>query len=74
MEAAVAVGLGVCDVVLAFDERDVVLPQQRVGELVDVRRVRADDAHACNIVEVLLNALHSHGIAAAGEFFHDALR
>ena len=74
VQAAVAVGLGVCDIVFAFDERNIILAQQRVGQFIDVRRVRADDAHARDVVEVLLDALHRQGVAAAGELFHDALR
>ena len=35
--------------------------------------MRADHAHARDIVQVFLDALHRHGITAAAELFHDAL-
>lgn len=38
VQAAVAVGLGLGDVVLALEERDIVMLQKGVGKLVDIRR------------------------------------
>ena len=73
VQAAVAVGLGLGDVVLALEERDIVLLQKGVGELVDIRREGADDAHAGDVVEIFLDALHRQREAAALELFGNAL-
>ena len=73
VQAAVAVGLGRGNVVLALEERNVVLLQKGIGELVDIRREGADDAHADDVVEIFLDALHRQREAAALELFGDAL-
>ena len=74
VQAAVAVGLGVCDIVLSLEEGDVVLLQKGLRQLIDVRRVGADDPHPRDVAEVFLDALHRQGQALALELLQDALR
>ena len=72
VKAAVSVGLGLGDVVLPLEERDIVLAQKGVGQLVDIRWVRADHAHARDIVQIFFDAVHCERITAARELFHNA--
>ncbi len=74
VQAAVAVRLRVLDVVLPLNQRDVILPQQRIREQVNVLRKRADDAHTGDVIEVFLDGAQRHRQIAPLELFKDALR
>ena len=72
VQTAVAVGLGILDVILFQNQRDVVLRQQQIGDAVDVVHVAADHAHARDVVQVLLRAGHGDGRADGAQLLDDA--
>ena len=52
MQAAVAIFLRIGDVVLAADQRDVILLHERVGDAVDIVHKGADHAHTGDVEEI----------------------
>ncbi len=74
VQTAIAVGLRVGDVVLFFDQSDVILLEKSVRQGVDVRGVRADYPDARHIVQVLLNALNRQRNLLTDRLIDDALQ
>ena len=74
MQAAVAVILGVLNVILAFDQRHVVLTKQRVGHHINIAGERADHPQARDVPQVFLDAFHRQRNALAHGLVHDAFR
>ena len=74
MQAAVAVWFGILDVILALDQRDIILPQQAVCETVDVLGERADDTNPCNIKQVVFDGFQCKWKAAPLDFCGNAFR
>ena len=52
VQAAIAVGLGALDVVLAGDQLHVVLAQKRLRKLVDIVHIGTDDAYALSLIHI----------------------
>ncbi len=61
MQAAITVSLRIFDVILALDQRDIVLLQQAVGEHVNIVHKGADDTDACDVEDVVFNCLEGKG-------------
>lgn len=74
MQAAVAVFLRIGDVVLAADQRDVILLHERVGDAVDIVHKGADHAHTGDVEEIFFNGGCAESEAAARQFVADARR
>ncbi len=74
MVAAVAVGLGVFDVVLFFDDYQIVLTGQHLSHGVDVLDEGADDPDARNVVEVGAHGIQGNREALAVHLFDNAHR
>lgn len=74
MQAAVAVFLRIGDVVLAADQRDVVLLHERVGDAIDIVHKGADHAHTGDVEEVFFNGGCAESEAAARQLVADARR
>ena len=72
MEGAVAVFLGMLDVVLFRDEGDIILTEEGVGDEVDIVDVGANDTDPRHIVDVLLNGFQGEGQALSLQLVHDA--
>ena len=60
MEASVAAGFGVCDVILSGDEGDVILLQQAVRQKINILWEGADDADAGYVIDAFLQSLKGH--------------
>ena len=73
MQTAVAVLLGMGDVVFFDVDGDVFLSFDHICEGVDVIEEGADDARTGNIGERFLDAFDGDGLAAAMHFFNDAV-
>ena len=74
MQAAVAIRLGILDIILALDERQVILPHEHIGHGINILNERADHADAADIIEVFHHGLQRNRKAAAFEFADDAAR
>ena len=73
-QAAVAVGLGLTDVIHLLHQLDVLLAGDEVGQTIDVVDVIADDAHAGDVLKVLLGGLHRQRQALALQLGQNAPR
>ena len=74
VQAPVAIGLGVFDVVLPLKEDDIVLAQKGLCQHIDIRREGADYPNPGNVVDVLLNACHADGKLFPLQLFQRTLR
>ena len=74
MQATVAVGLGVPDVVLLLHQLYVILFQKGFGEHVDIGGIGADDPHSRYIEDILLYAFGAHGEASPVQLIKEAFR
>ena len=72
MKASVAVGLGLGNVILLFNQLDVVLTDERLGDAVNVVHIGAYHADAGDVIEMRLNALAADLPSLALQFFDDA--
>ena len=73
MQTAIPARLGRGHVVAALDEPHVILGKQRFGQGEHVLGERAHHAHARHVVDVLLDGVHRHGEALAGELLRQAV-
>ena len=74
MQAAITVFLRIFDVILALDQRDIVLLQQAVGEHVNIVHKGADDTDACDVEDVVFNCLEGKGQLFSKHFVQNAVR
>ena len=74
MQAAVAVRLGIGNVVFLLDQRQVVLPHEHVRYRVNILDKRTDYTDTANIVQIVYHGLKRHRKAAALELAHNAAR
>lgn len=74
MQTAVAVGFGIFDIILAINQRQIVLPHQHVSHGVDILNKRAYHADAADIVEIFHHGLQRDGIPTPFELADDAAR
>ena len=73
VEAPVAVGLGLLDVVPRAQQLHVILAGQQIRHGVHVLHIGADDADAGNVRQILHRALHADGRALPTQLFGDGL-
>ena len=53
MIAAVAVGLGMLDIILDGDNRNVILADQHIGNGINIINKGTDYADSCNVIQIL---------------------
>lgn len=73
MERAIAVVVGLSDIVLPLDQLHVALAQEHLLHAVHIVDVAADDADAGDVVDVSLGGLHRNITAFAPQLFDDAV-
>ena len=74
MQAAVAVRLGIGNVVLLLDQRQVVLPHEHVRYRVNILDKRTDHADTANIVQIIYHRLQRDRKSAPLELADNAAR
>ena len=74
MEAAVAGGLGVLDVVHLADDLERLEPGQQRAEVVDIVQIVADDADTGQVLYVRVNVVDTYLEAAALQLVHNAVQ
>ena len=74
MEAAVAGGLGVLDVVHLADDLKRLEPGQQRAEVVDIIQIVADDADTGQVLYVRVNVVDAYLEAAALQLVHNAVQ
>ena len=73
VQTAVAVGLGITDIIFLFDERNIVLHQKRIGNPIDIVYVRTYHADSRYVVQVFFYAFERYGKLIPYQFFYNAL-
>ena len=74
MQAAVAVRLGIGNVVLLLDQRQVVLPHEHVRYRVNILDKRTDHTDAANIIQIIYHRLQRDRESAPLELADNAAR
>ena len=73
MQAAVAVGLGVGDIILGAQQRNIILFHEQIRNAIDIINIIANHAHARHIVQVFTDGRDGHRQAPPAQLFHHAV-
>ena len=68
----VTVGLGVLDIILKIQDRDVILLCQRMRQPIDIVHIGADHTDACHIMQMLIDIIHGKRHVQPCQLFHNA--
>ena len=73
VQASIAIGLGMLDVILALNQRDIILAEKAIGQHINIAGEGADYADARDIADVLFNAVNGQRQPLARYLIHNAL-
>ena len=61
VQTAIAVWLGILNIVLPLDQHNVILAEKGVCQHIDIRLIGTNDPHASDVIDVLFDALDAQG-------------